>query len=276
MKMELHCHTTYSHGTKVFYDGVNTPEELVAGAKAKGLDAVVITDHNTLFGVNEAARYAKKYGVLVIKGEEISSRDGDITALGIEEVIRPGLSAEETIDLIHRQGGVAVSVHPFAIKDLGIGKKATLCDAIEVFNSLSIDRLSNKRALKFAKSLKLNMVAGSDAHCIEMLGNGMTIVDADTEEGALKCIKNGKTQLQTRHTPVADIMDLAVRRLRMSYDYTMDYIMENYGGPKRFFSRKMLSLVKRSPGKVDYLFKTMAYVSFGGIFVYGMGKNLWR
>ena len=274
--MELHCHTTHSHGTKVFYDGINTPEEMVAGAKTKGLDAMVITDHNTLFGANEAVRYAKKYDVLVIKGEEISSIDGDILALGIQEVIRPRLSAEETVDFVHQQGGVAVCAHPFAIKEIGLGKKAVICDAVEVFNSLSIDRLSNNRSKKFAEKLKLNMVAGSDAHCIEMLGNGMTIVDTDTEDKALKCIRRGRTQLQTTNTPVSVIMDLAIRRLRMSYDYTMDYVMENYGGPKRIVSSRMLQLVKKSPGKVDYMFKAMAYMSFGGVFLYGMGKNLGR
>lgn len=276
MRMELHCHTTYSHGTKVYYDGVNTPEEIVAGAKAKGLDAIVITDHNTLFGVNEAVKYAKKHGVIVIKGEEISSANGDITALGIQEVIRPKMSAEETVDNIHDQGGIAVAVHPFAIKEIGLGEKSVICDAAEVFNSLNIDRLANRRAHKFARRMKLNMVAGSDAHCVEMLGNAATIVDAGTEESALKAIRKGRTEIDAIHTPLNVIKNLAIKRLSMSYDYTMNYIIQNYWGPKKYISKKMLPLVKRSPGSVDYLFNLMSYVSFGGIMFYGMGKNLGR
>src|SRR3989338_6887851 len=136
MKMELHSHTTYSHGTKVYYDGINAPKEMVEGAALKGLDAIVKTDHNTVFGAEQAAKYAKKYGVLVIKGEEISTSEGDITALGIQEVIRPGMSPEETVEEIHSQGGVAIGVHPFAIKEIGLGEKAVICDAAEVFNSL--------------------------------------------------------------------------------------------------------------------------------------------
>ncbi|MDI6721681.1 MAG: CehA/McbA family metallohydrolase, partial [Candidatus Aenigmarchaeota archaeon] len=217
MRMELHCHTTYSHGTKVYYDGINTPEEIVAGAKAKGLDAMVITDHNTMFGVNEAIKYAKKYDILVIKGEEISTRDGDILALGIQEVISPKMSGEETVDKIHEQGGVAVSAHPFAIKEIGLGEKAVICDATEVFNSLSVDRLANRRAYIFSRKMHLSMVAGSDAHCVEMLGNAVTIVNSHDEEGALKAIKKGKTLIQARHTPVNDLMELAIKRLRMSY-----------------------------------------------------------
>ncbi|MBI2580100.1 MAG: PHP domain-containing protein [Candidatus Aenigmarchaeota archaeon] len=276
MRMELHCHTTHSHGTKVYYDGVNTPEEIVKGAKAKGLDAIVITDHNTMFGANEAVKYAKKYSVLVIKGEEISSAGGDITALGIQEVIRPKLNAEETIDRIHQQGGIAVAVHPFAIKEIGLGEKSSVCDAVEVFNSLSIDRLANRRARKFAERMNLNMVAGSDAHCREMLGNGMTIVKADSEEGALKAIRKGRTEIEARHTPLNVMKALAIRRLSMSYDYTMKYIMQNYWGPKKYISKKMLPLVKRSPGNVDYLFGLMSYISFGGVLFYGLGKNLGR
>ncbi len=276
MKMELHSHTTYSHGTKVYYDGINSPEEMVEGAALKGLDAIVITDHNTMFGAEQAAKYAKKYGVLVIRGEEISTLDGDITALGIQEVIRPRMSAEETVDEIHSQGGVSIGVHPFAIKEIGLGEKAALCDAAEVFNSLSIDRISNRRAHKFARRMHLNMVAGSDAHCREMLGNGMTIVEADSEEGALMAIKNGETALQTMHTPLNVIKELALRRLVMSYDYTLKYIMENYSGPKKFMGKSMLPLVRHYPGKVNILFNLMSYISFGGVVFYGISKNIGR
>ena len=89
-------------------------------------------------------------------------------------------------------------------------------------------------------------------------------------------IKNGKTTLQTMHTPLNVIKDLALRRLAMSYDYTMKYIMENYSGPKKFISNGMLPLVRHYPGKANIVFNLMSYISFGGVVFYGIGKNIGR
>jgi predicted metal-dependent phosphoesterase TrpH len=45
--LELHCHTTYS-------DGTLTPAELVGLAAKTGVQALAITDHDTLGGWDEA------------------------------------------------------------------------------------------------------------------------------------------------------------------------------------------------------------------------------
>lgn len=63
--IDLHTHTTAS-------DGTMSPTELVKLAKDVGLDAIAITDHDTLGGVPEALEAGKKYGVEVIPGTELS------------------------------------------------------------------------------------------------------------------------------------------------------------------------------------------------------------
>lgn len=61
---DLHLHTTAS-------DGEFTPSQVVAFARRARLDAVAITDHDTLAGVNEAVEAAD--GVRVIAGVELTA-----------------------------------------------------------------------------------------------------------------------------------------------------------------------------------------------------------
>lgn len=70
LKADLHTHSTYS-------DGSDTIEQIVAAAEKKGLDAVALTEHDTLAHLDEIARIAKRAGVAVIGGIEISAVDPD-------------------------------------------------------------------------------------------------------------------------------------------------------------------------------------------------------
>ena len=76
----------------MLYDGVESPEAMVKKAKELGLGALAITDHNTVLGHKEAMAAGKKHGILVIPGEEITSKDGHTLAIGVQEAIRPGMS----------------------------------------------------------------------------------------------------------------------------------------------------------------------------------------
>ena len=273
MKVELHSHTHYSRGTKVFYDGVESPEKMVRRAKELGLGALAVTDHNTMFAIKEAKAAGKKHGVLIIPGEEIGSKDGHILALGIKKVIRPGIGVAETVDLIHKQGGVAIAVHPFDIKHDGLGKKANSCDAIEIFNGNNVDRLSNRRARKFAQKNKMIMVAGSDAHTTAMVGKGIIHTNANDVRSIIKSIKNGEVSPEYVYPPISLLKDFAVTRLKMSYDHTSEYMEENFPPVRRFLGKKLLGLVNRSPGNIDKLFQFLAYVAFACTITYSFWRN---
>src|SRR4030065_33390 len=87
IRADLHVHTTYSK------DSLITPKDLVYYAKKRGLDAVAVTDHNQLEG---AYKIAKETDFLIIPGMEVSSNDGHIVALNVNELIPRGYSAVET------------------------------------------------------------------------------------------------------------------------------------------------------------------------------------
>src|SRR5437867_7736574 len=64
-RVDLHCHSTAS-------DGEYAPAEVARRAKAAGLAAIALTDHDTTAGVPEATRAAESLGVRVVPGCEFS------------------------------------------------------------------------------------------------------------------------------------------------------------------------------------------------------------
>jgi len=108
MKIDLHVCTTHSKHPD---ENPASPKEAVSIAVKRGLDGIVIADHDTCEGAKEARKYAPK-GFLVIVGNEISTRDGHIVLLGVEEDIQPNLSLGETLDIARSHDGVVILPHP--------------------------------------------------------------------------------------------------------------------------------------------------------------------
>ena len=113
--------------------------------------------------------------------------------------------------------------------------------------------------------------AGSDAHCIEMLGNGITVTEGSD---VLKAIQKGRTSLIKNYVSMKVLMDWAVSRLKLSSVYIINYMNTNYSWPKRAVCGQLLSLVDKSPGNIDYLFKMMAYFSYGSVIAYSATREI--
>jgi predicted metal-dependent phosphoesterase TrpH len=62
---DLHCHSTAS-------DGTLAPGELLARAHRNGVNVLALTDHDTTAGLAEAGRAARRLGVELVSGVEIS------------------------------------------------------------------------------------------------------------------------------------------------------------------------------------------------------------
>ena len=275
MLTELHCHTNYSKGRKIRVEGVNTVEEMIRTGAQKGIDVIAITDHDTVKAHAVARIAAKRHDILFIPGIEVSTSAGHIVALGIEEMIRPDLSVDETLDIIHDQGGIGIASHPFDVRREGIGKQCIKCDAIEAFNALNLERLSNWRADKFAGRNRKPVTAGSDAHSIEMIGYGLNNIKAERNiDSVIKAIRNGKNTIVGSYPNVSIIQKWSTLRLQMSYESTRNYIIKNYKWPKKQISLKMLSFVKKSPGNIDYVLLGLAYLGVGFSFAYNLGQQL--
>lgn len=65
---DLHTHTNAS-------DGQHAPAELVALARERGIQALAVTDHDTIAGADEAQRAGDALGLWVIRGVELSAKE---------------------------------------------------------------------------------------------------------------------------------------------------------------------------------------------------------
>ena len=186
LKFDLHVHTVNSR------DAFTDLDELSSFCRVRGLNGVAITDHNH-------ACPEVPGGTIGIPGIEVSSKDGHVVGLGLTSQVRKGLSADETIREIHRQGGVAVIPHPYERLRPSVNPDLLTVrpDAIEVFNASTILRsLTRKRAIGFATETGLPPIAGSDSHIPQTIGTAYTLVDSYSTEPAslLEAIKNGHVQ----------------------------------------------------------------------------------
>jgi hypothetical protein len=169
--VDLHMHTDHS------YDCATPVEVLLAEARNRGLGAIAVTDHNEISGALEASRKAEGTGLRVIVGEEVKTADqGEVIGLFLEKKIPRGMTLEETIAEIRRQGGIVYVPHPFdrlhSVPDYEhLLTVLDEVDAIEVFNPRVAISEFNEEAARFAAKYRIPAGAGSDAHVPQGLGS---------------------------------------------------------------------------------------------------------
>ena len=167
--VDLHMHTDHS------YDCATPVEVLLAEAKARGLGAIAVTDHNEISGALDARNKAD--GIKVIVAEEIkTASQGEVIGLFLNKKIARGMSLRETIDEIKRQGGLVYVPHPFdrlhSVPDYEhLLEVLEDVDAIEVFNPRVAISEFNDEAARFAAKYRIVAGAGSDAHVPQGLGS---------------------------------------------------------------------------------------------------------
>jgi len=191
LTVDFHCHTSASK------DSLTPPEQIVAHARRKKLDRVVVTDHNSIAGALAAHALAPD---LFIVGEEIKTTRGELLAAFVTEEIPRGLSPEETIHRLRDQGAFISVSHPFDIRSgawaqADLLELAPLVDAIEVFNARCMKADANPLAMEFAHQHNLAGTAGSDAHAAFELGNAyLALPPFEGPEELRNVIREGKVR----------------------------------------------------------------------------------
>lgn len=174
-RIDLHVHTDASP------DGLSPLPALTAAAKAAGLSAIAVTDHDRCSPVPE-----QQNGVLLIPGCEVSTREGHILGLFLEEALdlgplrRAGLpTGAAAVAEIRRRGGVAVLAHPYQSRQAAPEAFAFRPDAVEGANARACFKVgaANEKAAALARRWGLPATGGSDAHARQEVGNACTQVD---------------------------------------------------------------------------------------------------
>jgi predicted metal-dependent phosphoesterase TrpH len=254
MLFELHAHSWYSKD-RFASKGLCSPVELVKVARSKGLNGIAVTDHDSLKAWN-TLKEIKLDNFTIIPGEEISTRQGHLIALGITEEISPGMTFMQTLDKIHSQGGIAVAPHPFGMNDSGIGERAQAADAIEVFNAMSLDHFSNVRARIFARYHNKGMTAGSDAHANYMVGRSATYVKSGSNlDSVLNAIKSGQTKTIENYHSVGEMTNWYVDQLNSNPEGVNGQITHNHN----LFKQTALRTIMAHKNGKGIISKSLAY-----------------
>lgn len=171
MLVDMHMHEK-THSADSFL----SLEEMVATAQARGLDAICITDHDSMELRERAEAYARETGFPIFVGIEFFSLQGDITAWGIDSYPDHRVDAQEFIDHVNAQGGFCVSCHPFRNNNRGLEhrlREVRGLHGIEVLNgSTSLE--ANRQALRYCQELGLRPIGASDCHVPENIAKYVT------------------------------------------------------------------------------------------------------
>ena len=219
--VDLHMHTDHSP------DCATPVDTLLETAEAVGLRAIAVTDHNEIAGALEARERAERdgRGLKVIVAEEVKTADqGEVIGLFIEERIERGMSLEDTIAEIRRQGGLVYVPHPFdrmhSVPDYEhMLRVVDRIDAIEVFNAKVALSAFNEEAARFAAKYRVPAGAGSDSHVPQGLGSvRIKMRDFHGPEEFLESLRDA---------------DLVHKRQRLLYVQALKFLQTKGGRPAR-------------------------------------------
>jgi predicted metal-dependent phosphoesterase TrpH len=181
---DFHIHTRFSR------DSILSEDKLIRVAIERGLTHVAITNHNNVEGAiavrDRVAELGLEGKLAVILGEEISTREGEVVGLFLTRTIPRGLTADETADEIHAQGGLVSIPHafdPFRQSHIREGPLTALAeagkiDAMEIYNSRVTFQRHNVAAAEFAARYGIPGIAASDSHSSFEIGMSFNAMPA--------------------------------------------------------------------------------------------------
>ena len=195
--VEMHSHTPRS-------DGLIEPQRIAAWTQAlfrKGYFrhahvevplAVVVTDHDYIYGCDELRILSRETGLTLLAAAEVSTAHGHVLYYGAQDEViascdlrRPQLTVQPDGPTFLRQvagleGGVAVPAHPYRetsiLRELPGDEVAPLLESVEILNGKT-PADQNLSAIEFARRHGLRGTGGSDAHQISRLYSYLTLFD---------------------------------------------------------------------------------------------------
>ncbi len=190
--IDLHVHTVLGSA-----DSSLEPGMLAAAMRRRGLDGVLLTEHDRIVTSAEVEAVCRQTPGLVLAATEWSTDLGHILVLGLDRRPPGFYRAAELRDCVLERGGFMIAAHPFRYvlqpwhfrheplpaerRELSIEDAAALplfrhVDAIESLNGNTTDE-ENRLAQAVAERLGLPQTGGSDAHAPATLGSCLTVLE---------------------------------------------------------------------------------------------------
>jgi hypothetical protein len=157
-----------------------------------------MTPHNHVWVARLGRWFANAIGgPIVLVGEEVTTPGYHMLAVGIDELVSNRLPAEDAIDEIHRQGGVAIAAHPYRAAWPGFDAEALRkLDGSEVVRPEAVlgeEPIAD--LVEFNQRADAAAIGATDFHGTLPVGYSRTFVFARerSASGILDAVRNGRT-----------------------------------------------------------------------------------
>lgn len=212
--VDMHFHTRFS-------DGFNTPREVAGKARNLGI-GLAVTDHNTIAGALEMARYKD---ILSIPGIEVTAREGahlliyfyEFKALshfyktevapflGKDRMSSISLTMAQIMERARKYDALVIFAHPYCAMYTGIcncmfsrasqNELLEMADGVEVINSGNLKKW-NLQCTVLGFNLDKAMTGGSDGHNLFQMGKAVSYAAVARDRIAfLDAVRSGRNRV---------------------------------------------------------------------------------
>ncbi|MBM4331000.1 MAG: PHP domain-containing protein [Deltaproteobacteria bacterium] len=207
MRIDLHTHTR-PHSPCSAID----PADLIKEARWVGLDGICVTEHQCRWSFQEIEDLARKGGIRIFQGNEITTNQGDILVFGYDKDVRGVVTIQDLRREVKEAGGLMIAAHPFrgfllfgitqllmSVEQACQRKVFQYVDGVEILNCKLTDP-ENEMAGQVAERLGLLPVAGSDAHRLDEIGRCVTIFNKEigSEQELIEELRAGRFHTEFR------------------------------------------------------------------------------
>jgi hypothetical protein len=199
LKTDLHLHTREDPKDIIKYSA----KQLINYMAKKGYDVIAITPHlrpmkEDFF--NELKDYAKRKGILLIKGTEIKIKGKEVLVYNYDKPIKRFSDLKK----VRNENGLVIAPHPFYGTRQCLGKELIknikYFDAIEYchFYTKSLNK-PNRTARRTAKKYGKTLIGNSDAHNYYQTGHTYSEIMADKNtESVFEAIRKNRLRIVTK------------------------------------------------------------------------------
>lgn len=192
MRIDLHVHTS-----ALSYDSNVAPEELVQLAQERGLDGLVLTEHDKIWDWDELALLSRAAKFPVLPAVEVTTDLGHILVFGLRDLPRGHHSARTLREVCDGEGALMYLAHPARSGSVRIkpDEMTTLFDGVEGVNG-SDGALHNQASARAGSACRLPAIGGSDTHARHEVGLAATTFETaiQTMDDLLEALRSGRYQ----------------------------------------------------------------------------------
>jgi hypothetical protein len=213
---DLHVHTALGDGM------AEIPELLAYVEEHTSLDVIAVSEHDDIRAAREAreAWGRGRHRFELVLGEEVTTTEGHLLALFIEETVASLRPLALTLAEVHRQGGLCIIPHPLSWLTRSVGQRTIERVLREDAPGVSFDAMERSASpaarVTAKKAQRLNLeryhlaeVGGSDAHFLQAIGTSHTVFAGTTAAELRAAIAAGETHAVTGPHPSMRQLGLA-------------------------------------------------------------------